>query len=374
MNKMQLLLCLAVLGLGCVPPSTSKDAYSSQLASQSIQVEIDKRFELISIACRLAEFPEYCQATNHDYRIAVDAHFGPFKSHKAVQLLQKFRANGIGYDALPHLAIRIQDSSHLKPIQPLDEAHGLDPRWHPGDAEAFLQELDNFAKDSKAEGFFQAQSPFYANLKKACQEGLLSHLDQAWFLRTFGVSKRDSFHLCVTPLNGWANYGVTVPNAVGGQDRFAFMATAKADAGQIPIFTTAFLPTLVHEFLHGYTNPWVERHWAELSPSGETLNSPVAEAMRREAYGNTQTVLFESLVRAFTIRYFREHGQEAVAQQQEALHESKGFYWVKHLAEVLSEFTSKRDLYPSFEAFSSRLVEAFQALAVEAPKEKSNSA
>jgi len=332
----------------------------------AVQIEIDRRFELISIACRLAGFQEYCMGTLQGYNAAVDSHFGPHRNHRVIGLLQELRREGIAYDALPSLAVRVQDSVTLKPLVPLDQPRGLDGRWRPGRAEAFLEALNAFAQESMAEAFFDAQSTFYTSLIRSCEKGLLRHLDQAWFQRTFGGTNRDAFHLCISPLNGRGNYGAAVPDAAGEQ-RYAFLGTPSAGGSQCPEFDATYLPTLVHEFLHGYANPWIQRHLPELKTSGEALNAPVIELMRAQAYGPPETALKESLVRAFTLCYFQDHGQESDARKAEADEYRNGFYWVGDLAKVLDEFTSNRDRYPDFESFSGRLVEAYRSLAAEAP-------
>jgi hypothetical protein len=338
--------------------------------SGGVQLKLDRRFELMSIVCRLAGFGEYSQGTIGDYNAALDAHFGPFKTHRAVLMLKELKKDGIAFDAVPHLAVRVKDAIDFAPTLPLDTAHGLDSRWKPGKAEAFLKAMADFARDTKAEAFFAAQAPFYERLLESCRKDLLPNLDHAWFLRTFGSLGQDTFTLGVAPLNGFGNFSALTPNSAGGVDRYAFIGTGPAPlSGQIPRFPKEFcLGTLVHEFLHGFANPWVMRHIAELKAAGEALNASVADEMRSQAYGTGDIALFESLVQAFTIRYFRELGQEDMARRQEQEQQRTGWYWVKGLAERLAEFGADRARYPQFEDFSPRLVAAFQEMGARAPQ------
>lgn len=283
-------------------------------------------------------------------------------------MLQELRKDGIGFDALPNLAVRVKDPIRFTPTVTLDSAHGLDGRWQPGKAEAFLKAMEDFARVTKAKAFFQAQAPFYEKLRISCQVGLLTHLDQAWYQRTFGSASRDTFKLCVAPLNGPCCYGPSAPNAVGSGARYAFIGAGEAAPGQMPSFDQAYLPTLVHEFLHSFANPWVDRHLVELKTAGEALNAPVISEMQRQAYGSPEIALKESLVRAFTIRYFIEHGQGMEAQRLEKDENERAFYWVKDLASLLKEYSAHRDRYPDFESFSARLVAIYETLGAEAPK------
>jgi hypothetical protein len=157
-------------------------------------------------------------------------------------------------------------------------------------------------------------------------------------------------------------------NNNGGEDLYALIGTEDTPRGKTPIFSPGYLPTLVHEFLHSFVNPWVDRHLQDLNAAGEALNAPVMEQMKQQAYGAAPTALKESMVRAFTIVYFRDLGQENEARSQEAEHARRGFYWVTDLAEILGEYTRKRDEYPDLEAFSPKLATAFKIWGSEAPK------
>jgi hypothetical protein len=333
-----------------------------------IEVRIDRRFELMSIVFRLADFSEYRMGNVADYNEAVDTYFSPFKEHAAVKMARGLRES-VAFDAIPNLAVRVTDAVSFAPLRSLeDPGTQLDSRWKPGVAAEFLKAMASFAKDTKADLFFEAQEPLYREALASCREGLVSHLDQGWFARTFGKRDRDTFTFCVALLNGGANYGPSVPNASGGEDLFALIGTGETPKGKSPTFTQAYLGTLVHEFLHSFLNPWVDRHLQELKAAGEALNAPVMEQMRRQAYGEASTALKESMVRAFTIRYFRDLGQDKEADSQEAEHEKRGFYWVKDLAELLRDYTHNRAEFPDLEAFTPKLVTAFKTWGADAPR------
>lgn len=333
-----------------------------------IEVRIDRRFELMSIVFRLADFSEYRMGAVADYNQAVDTYFGPFKEHATVKMAWGLRES-VAFDAIPNLAVRVTDAVSFKPLRSLeDPSTHLDSRWKPGVAAEFLKAMASFAKDTKADLFFEAQEPLYREALASCREGLVSHLNQAWFARTFGKRDRDTFTLCVALLNGGGNYGASMPNAQGGEDLFALIGTGETPRGKSPIFTQAYLGTLVHEFLHSFLNPWVDRHLQELKAAGEALNAPVMEQMRQQAYGQASTALRESMVRAFTIRYFRDLGQENEARSQEAEHDKRGFYWVKDLVELLGDYTRNRAEFPDLEAFTPNLVTAFKTWGANAPR------
>ncbi len=333
-----------------------------------MDVRIDRRFELMSVVFRLAEFEEYRMGSVADYNQEVDSYFGPFKNHATIRMARDLRQS-VAYDAIPNLAVRASDAVDFKPILPLDSpATHLDRRWKPAAAAAFLKAMADFARDTKADRFFEARESLYRAALDSCREELVSRLDQGWFTRTFGKRDRDTFTLVVAMLNGGGNYGASVPNARGGEDLFALIGTRQTPKGATPAFNSSYLATLVHEFLHSFVNPWVDRHVPELKASGEALNAPVIDLMKKQAYGPAATAITESLVRAFTIRYFRDLGQEAEAQAAELQQDRLGFYWVRDLAAVLAEYTGRRADYADLESFSPKLVSAFQSMGESAPK------
>jgi hypothetical protein len=275
----------------------------------------------------------------------------------------------VAFDAIPNLAVRVKDATAFTPLRPLnDPSTGLDQRWKPDTAAKFLEAMAAFARDTRSSHFFESQDPLYRTAVASCREGLVSHLNQGWFERTFGKRDRDTFTLAIGLLNGPANYGASVPNRKGGEDLFALIGTSPAAKGTRPTFSRAYLGTLVHEFLHSFANPWVDRHKADLNAAGTALIEPVLDEMRRQAYGQPSTALRESMVRAFTIRYFRDLGFETEARAQEAEHDKRGFYWVKDLADLLGEYTRQGAARATLETFSPRLISAFKQWGAEAPK------
>jgi hypothetical protein len=65
-----------------------------------IEVRIDRRFELMSIVFRLADFSEYRMGNVTDYNEAVDRFFSPFKEHAAVRMAREIRQS-VAFDAIP---------------------------------------------------------------------------------------------------------------------------------------------------------------------------------------------------------------------------------------------------------------------------------
>jgi hypothetical protein len=144
----------------------------------------------------------------------------------------------------------------------------------------------------------------------------------------------------------------------------------QTDWSGLPEFTPDMLGTVVHEFCHSYANAIVDRHQAELSDAGEKLFRHVAGQMRSQAYGNAQTLLRESLVRACTVRYQNQYGGAGAAGREIDYNKKRGFIWTGELSAVLAEYETQRDRYPTLESFAPRLVAFFNDYAARFEKEQ----
>src|SRR5262245_12150092 len=114
------LLCLAALTTGS--PSDFGD----------ITVRCDARVELFSIVFRLAGNAEFrSEKAESPYARDVDQWFAKFRDHQAVMLARSLHAQyGIAYNAVPELAVHVNDAEHLEGRMPLDpRPERLDSRW-----------------------------------------------------------------------------------------------------------------------------------------------------------------------------------------------------------------------------------------------------
>jgi hypothetical protein len=91
--------------------------------------------------------------------------------------------------------------------------------------------------------------------------------------------------------------------------------------------------------------------------------------MQRQAYGQWKTMLYESLVRACTIRYLRRHQGPLAAWWKTLDDQGRQFRWVGDLASLLGEYEEHRDRYPTLDAFAPRIVAFFNTQAEKLAKE-----
>jgi hypothetical protein len=81
--------------------------------------------------------------------------------------------------------------------------------------------------------------------------------------------------------------------------------------------------------------------------------------MRKQAYGNGRTVLYESLVRGCVAYYMQVEESTAAGAKQVKYETSRGFSWTGGLVNLLAEYESDRTKYESFDAFMPRVIEYF---------------
>jgi Domain of unknown function (DUF4932) len=80
----------------------------------------------------------------------------------------------------------------------------------------------------------------------------------------------------------------------------------------IPPIMQITCPTVIHEFNHSFVNPAFAEHKREFASAGQ-IYERVADKMREQAYGNSDTMVIESLVRAAVIQYLETRGRKLYA-------------------------------------------------------------
>jgi hypothetical protein len=369
-----LLLAIAVLASGLpavAADAPSKPAAATPAARPAVSVAVDARVELICIVFRLAGHPEYNRGRVKSYVDDVERQFGPFRNHAVVALAQKLRrTRGVSFDACMSMAVHLTDAERIEERVPFDpRPDGLDARWPLAEARTFVNELRKFAAESRFAEFFAAHRSLYETAEKRMQ-GLLDqegHLE--WFPEYFGERPGARFTVALALLNGPSNYGPHCRLPDGKEELYCILGAWETDAEGLPRFSKGVLETVVHEFCHSHTNAIVDRHEAELKPAGEKLYARVAAAMERQAYGQWKTMMYESLVRACTIRYVRRYQGTLAGWWKTREERGRQFAWVGELADLLAEYETGRDRYRTLDAFAPRIVKFFNEYAEKAARE-----
>ena len=336
--------CL-LLGLGSLAPANAEPP--------ALDVRVDPRVELMSLLFRLAGNPEYNRPRVPAYSAAAEKAFRPFADHAAVRYARTLRATrGVSFDAVMALAVHVKDIAGLEPVVPLDpRPAGLDSRWQPAEAAAFLAHARAFVKETDFEAWVAKNQPLYEKTAGRMKAALASDARLGWIEDFFGVPPKASFTLSLGLLNGGQCYGPRVVHPDGREDIHCVLGVWLTDADGDPRFDKTVMPTVVHEFCHSYCNPLIDAHADSLASVGTRLWPGVADRMRRQAYGNWKTMLYESLVRACVVRYLAAvEGPEAARAQADA-DKRLGFLWIHELAAALADYEQARNTWKTLEAY-----------------------
>ena len=262
------------------------------------------------------------------------------------------------------MAVHVTDAETLKPRAPLDpRPASLDARWRPEEAREFLEAARRFVKDASFAQFIEEHRGLHAQAEKRMQEVLDKEAHLEWFDAFFGQRPQASFAVALGMLNGGGCYGGHFRGPDGKEDLYCVLGVWSTDTEGKPRFDRTMLGTVIHEFCHSYTNAIVDRHAAELEAAGKLIFPHVEDRMRRQAYSNWKTMMYESLVRACVIRYTRRHEGQVAAWMMTQRQKGRGFTWVGDLADLLGEYEADRKKYPTLESFAPRIVAFFDTRA-----------
>lgn len=342
---------------------------ASAQPSGAIQVRIDRRVELLSIVFRLAGSPEYNQPSSKSpYSDEVAKHFEPVKDHDVVKLAQSLRRQrGVSYDAVMSYAVHLKEAA-LEPKIPYEALPArLDKRWRPEDATKFLSALRDFVSTSKADEFFAAHREFYDRTAQRLAAELTKRPYRAWLDSFFGAKPKAKFTAIIGLLNGGGSYGSSVRYADGSEEILPIIGPGSFGADG-PVFGRGVATLLVHEFCHSYTNPLVEQFADQLMPSARKIFPHRKVLMAAQAYGTPETMMYECLVRACTVRFSVANDSPKEAARQLAYEQGRGFLWTSDLSELLGQYEKQRDRYATLEAFMPEIVKLFEQVATNMDK------
>ncbi|GEM_PF-1245644 len=329
--------CIVVSAAAGVAPASidarARHRPSGDLPTPGIAVSVDRRVELMAIVARLALFEEFSASGIAAYDAAVATHFDGFSDHPAVDLLRTLRRErGIGFGDTVALAL-LAEPDDWTPRLPLPVwlSH-VSTQWDAASASALLEAMPGFARDSDAAGFFAAQASLYAQVVEQIDAGPRAALDRGWFTGIAADGRPLRLRIVAGLLHGRGNYGPRILMADGTVEAHAVISPAGEGSGWSDPRTVRLL---VHEFAHSLVNPWVDLHADALEPAARALYAGHATQMRRSAYGDWKTLLYESLTRAVTQRYFLDHGAHEQRQAADAQDRRAGFGWIPALADLL---------------------------------------
>ncbi|MGX9985616.1 DUF4932 domain-containing protein [Soonwooa purpurea] len=330
-------------------------------AQNKIEAYVDERVELMSSVFRMIDAEEYSEENNALYVEDLEKHFGSFKNSEFLKNLAKDRNNdGLGYDAVMSMAVNLKiKNGKISLIDP--KRTSLDKRWKTEKLPDFIQSLNQYYKQTKFNDFYKSHQKDYQQAAKAFSDSVLVKLNQEWYPKFYGKQPNEDYKVVIGYGNGGGNYGPRVE----GKKRdvvYAIVSGGKFDGRKLT-YTSAYAPTLIHEFNHSFVNYILDtqNYKNELESAGEKILSAVKEPMSNQAYGNWETIINESIVRAAVIVYMKENAfSEADIKAEYKDQMKRRFLWIPELVALLEHYQLNRKQYPTLESFYPKIVEFFQ--------------
>ena len=260
------------------------------------------------------------------------------------------------------LAIHVGDVDGLRARVPL-ETPGikLDRRWTPGSARRFLELARDFVASARFGEFLDSQKALFETTNGR-HRALVESADLTWFGRFFGFTAPVRYEVVSGLLTGSNSYGPSVVAEDGVLEVYGVQGIPSVDAEGLPVLPAGYVSNLIHELTHAYANPLVDQFIVDLGPAGRRLYSAASADMNAQGYGAAAAVLYETLVRASSSRYTREHGGDAAGGSAVDYERSRGFVWMGEVYGALGEYEADRTTYSSLADFMPKLAAALDEM------------
>lgn len=335
MKKLSLLLIISVL--------------FGSVSFAQIRSQVDERFELTSIAFRLAGIYEYSQCDVDSYAQDIDSYFAPYAADELISYIRFLRENySIGYDAVPSTAslLEIRNGKiRLKPQYQISDIPELDNRWKEDTFSQYLKLLNKFYKDSDFKKFYEDHKELYKKVELYMDESI-SSIDLNWFDSFYGKPFENNITVYASVCNGPNNYAFTDGILIGVPQSY-----------NLDLINYSLIYTVLHEIGHHFANDLFLSHWTEIKDAAEGIYNFVQEEMYRIGYGSARTTLCEWMNNLFILMYYKElpddYGLLGIHLKELT---QQGFIWMPRSVDFMENFYVDRTEYPHIEDFMPQLI------------------
>ncbi len=352
-------ICILLVSITCKPITGNQE--KTEAISSSITISVDPRIELFSTIHRLAETGQYNENELPGYIADVEAWFGPYRDHEAVQLAIQLReTHNLDGNSPMALAAYLTDPPALEGRASLNPPpEDLDPRWTSDVIPAFLEAARKFAVETNFNRFFEAHRSLYGQAVFNLQTTLKGKDILPWFKEYFGYQP-DDYAIILGLQNGSCNYGSSVTLEDGKREFQSILGASQPDITGAPQYPADwYIPTIVHEFCHSYVNPLVDQYREMLRESGELMFPSHKEKLSQSGYNYWHVMMYEYLTRACVVRYIYANEGSIAASRRMKWDERYGFPAIEGLVDLLNDYENQRDKYPHLEAFMPVIAEYF---------------
>lgn len=330
---------------------------------KTIPVAFDECTDLMSLIWRFSGAKEYSMCAIEPYIKSIDSHFADYKDHAVVRLAQQYRQeHGVAYDAVASYATHLRVSKEGRLVMNDQLINHIDQRWTLEMQEEFLKALNDFYEQSHFHDWFVGTEPLQQECLKAFYR-ISSMIDLDWYGNFFDRSEAN-FRIILCPLACVNNYGMDRFLKDGGHQLCPVISCASYTDGKVS-YKSSVLAIVIHEFCHAYCNPLIDKYWEQMADNAKETYGLKRDVLSSQAYTNAKIMMYESLVRASVIKYFKEHftPQQVNFQQLIAEEESKGFLLTRTLLKAFEQ--RDHTLYKDMESYMPQLIEVINGFTID---------
>ena len=314
--------------------------------------------ELMGLIWRLAGAGEYNQCQVSTVADSADKYFASMKNHYAVNLAKRYyQYGGIAYDAVTGYANQlIINELGLITFDPdyLEGSNTSFDRWNYQQKNDMLAAVNDFYEKSNFHDWFMStqteQQQAIDSFKKVC------NLDYTWFDSFYGKNDKASSRIILSFMIGYSNNGISLKRKDGTLLATPVLGNLSQDIESVRF--NGDLSTIIHEFSHPYCNSLIEANWLSIENRANVVYNEVSSIMASQAYTNAKIMMYETLVRASTIRYFMSHNLDHLVEDVISIEEMSGFMLVRTLVETLEKYEQASAKYAALADFMPEIVDA----------------
>lgn len=276
-----------------------------------------------------------CEVKDWPYMQDVFAYFGKFKTHPAIKRLNKIIDEGnFNYSVPSNIALQLDNNYvfHGQEDYPFLEELDGNPK-----VLKFLQELKNFAVETKFDEFYDSHKSFYEKEIKDFKKQMDVEDVLVWMKEFFNADFADKAFLIDLALlftNG--GHGEKIDNKIYHvSDKFVDKDGHVQPWGlNYPVERSEIL----HEFAHSIVNPLVEKNYSNI------VHGNFADLLKNsEDYGSEFSYIAETIIRALQNLYVTDKGDSTAGLDK--FNQSCGFdpKVINAVADKLDQFRQNPD-------------------------------
>ncbi|WP_245859516.1 DUF4932 domain-containing protein [Spirosoma aerolatum] len=264
------------------------DAYKKANQGKTI-IDVPEVYELINVVFALTEYGKTeAIYKGTDYYSAVMTQFTPYKTNRAVQVIDSLlRASGDYYHNLKmdSYAFQFQGDKIVN--------GGIYDRVSWGEQNTlspYIPLLAQFAKESKFRVFYQKNQPYYNSLIADFRQNVDVAYMKTWLEKQFPTTHYSAVKVLFSPLVGWNQSANNFSDNgfTEAQAHVDFPFVSATQKSQPPAITKGQRMKIIFtELNHSYLNPEAEKYTPQIGAAFKDLSKWITKDKPSAGYNNT---------------------------------------------------------------------------------------